>query len=590
MKANYIINEELNGIEVIFTEKPEAETLEALKGAGFRWHKIKKLWYAKNTPERLQLAESIASGCTPEATKKTKINLEGIESKPCLYGAELTKAIREELKKRGVHGVSVRKSQSSVYVTVKATENDLSSLEEMKERYPFYRFSADVERRYGLYIDGSWVYTLDGMTEEEQQSLYIKHLKHEAGRSEEISRLPEKRDLYFEYTAEFYNKLCAVWIISDQWNYNNSDSMTDYFDYGYFLQIEVKKPESVEVREAMTEEEKAAYKAEKEAEEAEEERQLAEYLKAEEERKAAYKKYEEEHQARLEIIENGSTMQELATPIYFNNLAGGIGKEATAKELRETIEENPHFSDCVVNYVLTLTPDALEAFEKEFLTDFDFLAGKGGTNTSDIRVTDENFNKLNSDQLASVKFYNVNCVAVLSGGAVKYVIDPQGYSYSRYVFIPTENTKQRPFSQVDKEQEAESREKKAFYIPEALEKQIANIKIGDPVTIYKCDGWILTNIEAGAGIVESVESGSYAQYKGYYVTLSAGKKKHSVFLRDNNDTLIYAGFLPRLPEEVTKRRISENMTEILTYNTLFANTLAYYEAQGKRPILDTIQR
>ena len=42
--------------------KPEAATLEALKVAGYRWHKVKKLWYAKNTPDRLQLAKAITGG------------------------------------------------------------------------------------------------------------------------------------------------------------------------------------------------------------------------------------------------------------------------------------------------------------------------------------------------------------------------------------------------------------------------------------------------------------------------------------------------------------------------------------------------
>lgn len=58
--ATLTLNQELNGIEVNFDTKPLAEVLEALKGAGFRWHRAKKLWYAKNTDERMQLAKSIA--------------------------------------------------------------------------------------------------------------------------------------------------------------------------------------------------------------------------------------------------------------------------------------------------------------------------------------------------------------------------------------------------------------------------------------------------------------------------------------------------------------------------------------------------
>ena len=52
-------NEALSGIEVIFDEKPDVEVRAALKEAGFRWHRINKFWYAKETPERLEIAENL---------------------------------------------------------------------------------------------------------------------------------------------------------------------------------------------------------------------------------------------------------------------------------------------------------------------------------------------------------------------------------------------------------------------------------------------------------------------------------------------------------------------------------------------------
>ena len=54
-------NGALSGIEVIFDEKPDDEVRAALKEAGFRWHTIKKIWYAKETPARLEIAENIVS-------------------------------------------------------------------------------------------------------------------------------------------------------------------------------------------------------------------------------------------------------------------------------------------------------------------------------------------------------------------------------------------------------------------------------------------------------------------------------------------------------------------------------------------------
>lgn len=56
------LNKELNGIEIKFDCKPIASTLESLKKSGFRWHRQKKFWYAKQTPERIELAQSITDG------------------------------------------------------------------------------------------------------------------------------------------------------------------------------------------------------------------------------------------------------------------------------------------------------------------------------------------------------------------------------------------------------------------------------------------------------------------------------------------------------------------------------------------------
>ena len=56
------LNQELNGIEIRFDAKPLQATLDGLKKLGFRWHNKKKLWYAKNTPERLEMAQAIADG------------------------------------------------------------------------------------------------------------------------------------------------------------------------------------------------------------------------------------------------------------------------------------------------------------------------------------------------------------------------------------------------------------------------------------------------------------------------------------------------------------------------------------------------
>ena len=69
--TTYTINEKFNGIEITFDSKPAADIRTQLKENGFRWHNKKALWYAKNTPERIKIAEAIAEGKAVKAEKKT---------------------------------------------------------------------------------------------------------------------------------------------------------------------------------------------------------------------------------------------------------------------------------------------------------------------------------------------------------------------------------------------------------------------------------------------------------------------------------------------------------------------------------------
>ena len=62
MKVN--LNKKLNGIELIFQEKPETEILTMLKENGFRWHRQKKLWYAKVTDERKAFVKELQKANT----------------------------------------------------------------------------------------------------------------------------------------------------------------------------------------------------------------------------------------------------------------------------------------------------------------------------------------------------------------------------------------------------------------------------------------------------------------------------------------------------------------------------------------------
>ena len=606
---NITINEELNGIEIAFDSKPDAATLDALKAAGFRWHKVKKLWYAKNTPERMTLAETIGDAspaAIPAArpSKVNEINLDNLgENKPHLYGAELAKAIREDLKRRGVTGVTVRARKitydTGITVTVKASPEDFASLEEMKERYNRSRFSCDIQTRHGLYTGGRWLNYSDyeKMTETERDNaheLYLRESAEKISSFSEHEHINKERNNYYELTTAFYNKLRAIYKIANQWNYDNSDIMTDYFDVGYYLDIDIKRPEAVTIRESMTDAERIALATEREEEEKARAAALEAYQKEQEESQKAAEEARKKREAARALVLDDITVEDLPeeNQLYITDLAGGAGKETTLAELLESIKDYGTTTDAVVTRKVTFTsPAAYNAFCEILLDSFDFLTGKGGTGTDDIRLENvKHIYELTSEQRASVKWYECDCVAVYLNDKIKLVCDPQGHDYSRYTYILTDASRILNAKEEATKQAAESREKAPFYFPEKVAEQVKKLSPGQRVTVYQCDGWILNNVYGGSGVIKEIKPGSYAQYTGIYLALDNGRTTKNVFIRDNHECLIYNDILPALPEAVTRRQCSANMYELLNYNELFPAILDYYGKQGKTPIIDTIQR
>lgn len=71
------LNDEKNGVELYFTDKPSEEIRTQLKTNGFKWSRFNKCWYAKQNENTLTLAESLSSGITEtlETTEPLEIEL-----------------------------------------------------------------------------------------------------------------------------------------------------------------------------------------------------------------------------------------------------------------------------------------------------------------------------------------------------------------------------------------------------------------------------------------------------------------------------------------------------------------------------------
>lgn len=603
--ANLTINQELNGIEIKFENKPEAATLDALKANGFRWHRVKKVWYAKQTADRLEIAQQITGGQITEAKKATKadkINLDGLgENRPENFynGAELAKAIREDLKARGVSGVTVRARRitydTGITVTVKATPEDFASIEEAAERYSLSNFSCAVQSGHGIYCGGRWLYgseweTMTDEAKQEAHRLYITESIEKVSGVQFGYSWPE-RSRYWEFTSKFWEKLTAIYKIANQWNYCNDDIMTDYFERGYYLDIDIKKADDFAPRQDMTEEEREAYAAEIKEEQEAREAAFEQWKKEEAERQEEAKRREEQRRQDVHTIAEAVTVEDLeeSDRVYISNLSGGYGKESTLAELDEVLNERGGMrEDAVISRVVRFkSREAFDLFGRYLLEDFGFLAGMGGTASEDVRLADvPSFSAMNAEQRDSVKWYLCACVAVYVGKSLELVIDPQGFDYARYCYRLTDASKITPAKEELDTQRTASEQLTPFYFPAPVAEQVKNIKDGEAVTVYQSDGWGLS-IYGGAGVVLSVDPGNYVQYSGQWITFTNGK---SVFIRDGKRCLIYKGIKPTLPDHLTKKQIDDNMFMLLNAGELFPRILEHYGEQGEEPIVDTVQR
>ena len=582
------LNQKLNGIELSFEKKPERATLDAIKAHGFRWNGKKCVWYAKQTSERLTFAESLGEMETKTTTDN--INMEGVGHKQLTaHGADLAKIIREELKARNVKGVNVRAKRitytTGIVVTIKASEKDFASVEEYEKRYPYTLFASDVSI-HGRYTGTKWIYENEWqtLTEEEKQKQYSNYIRYEIEHRHDFNEYHQERKNYPQFTSVFHKKVCDIFRIANQWNYNNSDSMTDYFDVGYYLDIDIKC-DDFEARQEMNEEERNAYKAEQEQEEKERAEAIARYEREREEASAAQKKYEEERKAAEILIYNNIRVEDLekCEQFFVYGLIGGIGKECSIKELKEEATPDNHGA-LITRKVIFSDSATFETFGAYLLNDWAFLAGKGGTACEDNRLNDENWSRLTTEQRETLEIFYNDCVAVYVGENLQLVIDPEGYNYARYTYIVEDPETKSAAAELDR-MRTDSDNKRAFYFPEPIAEQIKNIKPGDDITIYMCDGWLLNSIESGRGTVQEVFPGTWAQYEGYYIRIN----NKDYFIRDNKDILIYKGIKARLPKEVTENPVNNNMVQVLTvFDGLWDRVLDYYK--DETPLIDTIQR
>lgn len=536
------INKELNGIEVIFDNKPAQAVIENLKNNGFRWHRTKKLWYAKNSAERLALVENIA-----DRKAETKEIKKAVNSLP-LWDRCKTDHIPEHCRTTDTKTVAAE------------------TRKHIKERFPEIKFSC----RIG---SGGWA-------AHNEVNFYFKSAPF------------AKDSIYFEAVKNYVK----AWLWS--FNYDNSDSMTDYFDRNFYENISTWDFEETEPTESQktdlanfdTEHKKA-----QEEEERKKEEEYKKFLAEQEEKEKSYKECQKVVDAQKEEINSHVTVVDIADSekcIISGSMLCGNGKECNLEELRNEGSEKEEST--LIKRKLYFTDEKIyNNFCNLFLHDFDFLNGCGGTGTLDKRVTDENYRQLNRRQRENVKWILWDCVAVFLNGELKLIIDPEGFSYARYVNIVCGECEKVRLNEEKKKENQTEREE--FYIPAPIAEQAEDIEESRKYTLIYLDPWIM-HATMHHITISKKDIRRYAQYENalYLEYTEKGKKKVEYqYFHDGGGVLLYKDFLPSVLAELIKKKIDNNMYQIrnagMNVNDFMVDVYRYYKSNGYMPVINTLQ-
>ena len=389
--VNIVMNSEKNGIEIRFGGKPAAEIIESLKANGFRWSGKQKMWYAKQTEETITFANSLNGGEVISSVAKNKTEKQAYD----LWEMTRTEDIPNNFE---LHKIYDTKEIAAIV------------RKHIKPRFPMCKFS--VRSDYNS-IDVDLLASPFAKGSDE-----LKAIVH------------------------------YIYVFVESYNYNNSDSMTDYFDVNFYFSSEgnivsyryeqTEMNESIEGMVTVFQQKKAEW-------------EKAEATRKEEEFQARKKQMEIDRQLAAEAakkeaadkkaIEEGSVVSDLESPYYILDLRSPrLNKLCTIDEANEEIEKGEFkIKVCQITREVHMSAELYEKFKNMLMSSFSFLTGKGGSGTLDNRINEMiDYTKMSKEERETVEFFDCDCVAIYCGDDLMLVCNPEGYDYSRYVLIPAE--------------------------------------------------------------------------------------------------------------------------------------------------------
>ena len=241
-------NAKFNSHEVYFDGKPSEDIRTALKSLKMRWHSINKCWYgyssegqivdailgtnAEKKPE--ELATVVSDGYLGGgAVYGSKSNLH-------LYGADLAKAIRADLKAAGIKGVTIASKNGNIRATLKTGAGDVRSEADFVGSYTVKGSFGwvDYTDENGCYRSIS-VCDFYNLPDELRERIRVDHAKREYSR--DYAHRCDINKYYIEkydgFTPEFLGKMSKVLSIIEAYRYDESNSMVDYFNTNFYISL-----------------------------------------------------------------------------------------------------------------------------------------------------------------------------------------------------------------------------------------------------------------------------------------------------------------------------------------------------------------
>lgn len=639
-------NNGTNGIELYFDGKPAAAIIERLKAAFYRWHNVKKCWYAKTnaTTEALALELNREGRIeTPRGNFKIADTFRTRkEARDAGYEYYFTNDDGREIftkhddperpfcvtafavvdpnaKIEPEHAEKSEREQSAATVAPLWERCDVSTIPEhnrhadtkticaecrahLKARFPEMKFSIRKTSHNSIDAD-----IISGPYKRERV------MTDRFGNPDPWGHWENSEEL------DAVLKYCDAFLQS--YNYDNSDTQTDYFDvnfYGHFS-IASKYEQTEQSAEIIADcadfaEKKQAFEL------AEEARRNAEW---EEQQKQAQKEREEAEaaaivrNAQISEIESHVKIVDLEESEAFAilNLVHDVGKSASLKEVEEhdskaALDGSRNYQDIIITRKVEFTDTRIFAnFCNLFLYRFEFLAGFGGWGVEDCRIeSDADLRRLNRKQRETVKTFGIKGVAVYLDGVFQFAIDPEGYDYARYILFPVgifdEKTDVQSAAEYLAERREETQNLPRFYFPETIAEQLekSNLQAGEEITMIKVNEWIVM-AQTTRGRVTEFDPMKWAQYNdaARVSIIPQGKRNATTdYIHAGQAVVVYRGLLPGIPDSLLYSDVTHNPETGTTMKRVnyaggasdefIIKAIEYYKTLGYTPIIDLIQR